>query len=57
MEPSISNISETNNMLTFTLKGVNVSIANGLRRVPPVQRRMLHSMMAFPRSSRHYHVV
>jgi DNA-directed RNA polymerase subunit L len=33
MEPSISNISETNNILTFTLKGVNVSIANGLRRV------------------------
>jgi DNA-directed RNA polymerase subunit L len=33
MEPSITNISETNNLLAFTLKGVNVSIANGLRRV------------------------
>jgi DNA-directed RNA polymerase subunit L len=33
MEPSISNITETNNMLAFTLKGVNVSIANGLRRI------------------------
>ena len=33
MEPTITNISESNNMLSFTLKGVNVSIANGLRRV------------------------
>jgi DNA-directed RNA polymerase subunit L len=33
MEPVISKISETNNILTFTLSGVNVSIANGLRRI------------------------
>ena len=33
MEPNISKINETNNILTFTLSGVNVSIANGLRRI------------------------
>jgi len=33
MEPSISKISESNNSLMFTLSGVNVSIANGLRRI------------------------
>ena len=33
MEPVINSISETNNILTFTLSGVNVSIANGLRRI------------------------
>ena len=33
MEPSISNITESNNVLEFTLRGVNVSIANSLRRV------------------------
>jgi hypothetical protein len=31
--PSISKIAETNNVLTFTLSNVNVSIANGLRRI------------------------
>ena len=31
--PSISKIAETNNILTFTLSNVNVSIANGLRRI------------------------
>jgi DNA-directed RNA polymerase subunit L len=33
MEPVISKIAETNNILSFTLSGVNVSIANGLRRI------------------------
>ena len=33
MEPVISKISETNNILNFTLSNVNVSIANGLRRM------------------------
>lgn len=33
MEPSISNITETNNVLSYTLRGVNVSIANSLRRI------------------------
>ena len=33
MDPSISNITETNNVLSYTLKGVNVSIANSLRRI------------------------
>jgi DNA-directed RNA polymerase subunit L len=33
MEPIIAKISETNNILSFTLSGVNVSIANGLRRI------------------------
>ena len=33
MEPVIAKISETNNILTFTLSGINVSIANGLRRI------------------------
>jgi DNA-directed RNA polymerase subunit L len=33
MEPTIAKISETNNVLSFTLSGVNVSIANGLRRI------------------------
>jgi len=33
MEPTIAKISETNNILSFTLNGVNVSIANGLRRI------------------------
>jgi DNA-directed RNA polymerase subunit L len=33
MEPVISKISEANNILTFTLSNVNVSIANGLRRI------------------------
>jgi len=33
MDPVITNISETNSVLSFTLKGVNVSIANGLRRI------------------------
>ena len=33
MEPSISKISDSNNTLSFTLSGVNVSIANGLRRI------------------------
>jgi DNA-directed RNA polymerase subunit L len=31
--PVISKIAEANNMLTFTLSNVNVSIANGLRRI------------------------
>jgi DNA-directed RNA polymerase subunit L len=33
MEPVISKIAEKDNMLSFTLNGVNVSIANGLRRI------------------------
>ena len=33
MEPVISKIAETNNILHFTLSNVNVSIANGLRRI------------------------
>jgi DNA-directed RNA polymerase subunit L len=33
MDPVISKISEDNNILTFTLSNVNVSIANGLRRI------------------------
>jgi DNA-directed RNA polymerase subunit L len=33
MEPTIAKIAEKNNALTFTLSGVNVSIANGLRRI------------------------
>ena len=33
MEPVISKISEEKDKLTFTLSGVNVSIANGLRRI------------------------
>jgi DNA-directed RNA polymerase subunit L len=33
MEPVISKITETNNILNFTLSNVNVSIANGLRRM------------------------
>jgi DNA-directed RNA polymerase subunit L len=32
-EPIISKIAESNNILTFTLSNVNVSIANGLRRI------------------------
>jgi DNA-directed RNA polymerase subunit L len=32
-EPIISKITESNNILTFTLSNVNVSIANGLRRI------------------------
>ena len=33
MEPVISKIAEKDNILSFTLSGVNVSIANGLRRI------------------------
>jgi DNA-directed RNA polymerase subunit L len=33
MEPVISKISEKDNILSFTLSGINVSIANGLRRI------------------------
>jgi len=33
MEPVISKITEANNILNFTLSNVNVSIANGLRRI------------------------
>jgi DNA-directed RNA polymerase subunit L len=33
MDPVITKITELNNSLTFTLSGVNVSIANGLRRI------------------------
>jgi DNA-directed RNA polymerase alpha subunit len=33
MEPVIAKISEKDNILSFTLSGVNVSIANGLRRI------------------------
>jgi DNA-directed RNA polymerase subunit L len=33
MEPVISKISEKDRILSFTLSGVNVSIANGLRRI------------------------
>lgn len=33
MNPSVQNISEANNTLKFTLQGVNVSIANAIRRV------------------------
>ena len=33
MKPSISNLSEESGRLTFTLSGVNVSIANALRRI------------------------
>jgi len=33
MEPTISKISEENGILSFSLSGVNVSIANGLRRI------------------------
>ena len=32
MEPKITNLRENNNILNFTLSGVNYSIANGLRR-------------------------
>jgi DNA-directed RNA polymerase subunit L len=32
MNPTINNVSKNNNSLLFTLSGVNVSIANGLRR-------------------------
>lgn len=32
MNPTINNVSKKNNSLLFTLSGVNVSIANGLRR-------------------------
>ena len=33
MEPIISKITEANGALTFTVSGINVSIANGLRRI------------------------
>uniref|UniRef100_A0A6C0CS04 DNA-directed RNA polymerase RpoA/D/Rpb3-type domain-containing protein n=1 Tax=viral metagenome TaxID=1070528 RepID=A0A6C0CS04_9ZZZZ len=33
MNPTISNLSEENNMLTFRLSGVNVSFANAIRRI------------------------
>lgn len=33
MEPAISKITEKDNILSFTLSGINVSIANGLRRI------------------------
>jgi DNA-directed RNA polymerase subunit L len=33
IEPTISKIAESNNILTFTMSNVNVSIANGLRRI------------------------
>ena len=33
MDPIISKITEANNILTFTLSNINVSIANGLRRI------------------------
>ena len=33
MEPTVSKISEDKQILSFTLSGVNVSIANGLRRI------------------------
>jgi DNA-directed RNA polymerase subunit L len=33
MAPNISKISEANNILSFTISNVNVSIANGLRRI------------------------
>ena len=33
MEPILSKISEANSIVSFTLSGVNVSIANGLRRI------------------------
>ena len=33
MEPIVTNMSEDNGRLTFTLSGVNVSIANALRRI------------------------
>ena len=33
MEPTISKITEENGIMTFTLNGINVSIANGLRRI------------------------
>lgn len=33
MEPIVTNLSEDNGRLTFTLSGVNVSIANALRRI------------------------
>jgi DNA-directed RNA polymerase subunit L len=33
MDPNISKISEANGILTFTLSNINVSIANGLRRI------------------------
>jgi len=33
MDPIISKITEANNILTFTISNINVSIANGLRRI------------------------
>lgn len=33
MDPIISKIAEANNILTFTISNINVSIANGLRRI------------------------
>ena len=33
MEPIVESKTETNGRLTFTLSGVNVSIANALRRI------------------------
>ena len=33
MDPKIENIFENNNVYHFTLSGVNVSIANALRRI------------------------
>ena len=33
MEPVITKIAEKDNILTYTLSGINVSIANGLRRI------------------------
>ena len=33
MEPSLENKSEKNGILTFTLKNINVSLANALRRI------------------------
>ena len=32
MNPRIENVSEDNDILTFTLSGVNVSLANAIRR-------------------------
>ena len=32
MDPKIENVSETNDMLTFTVSGINVSLANAIRR-------------------------
>ena len=33
MDPVISKIAEANNVLTFTIQNINVSMANGLRRI------------------------